>query len=252
MARLTCPDQPQEDIYDWSDYPLLTQKGVDLIKKYTTPRTLLGTGRFGSYKEYGTGDWLIGYGSKTLKGRPLNFMDSGSREEIERQLIIDLREFSSLAAQYVFVKLNNNRKAALLSFAYSLGIASFKESRLLNLINSLAPKNEIIKEWSPYINMLWRSGGDTMINRRRTELDLYFAADKEIPTHVPHKCYSKQCLLNIAETFNGAPNQIKAIEYLEKKIDVWDESGEALRRFFRLWSEKPAGLSSPPRRKNNS
>jgi hypothetical protein len=91
------------------------------------------------------------------------------------------------------------------------------------------------------------SGGEMFVERRRVELDCYLAADKEIPTFMPHKCSVKQCLLNIPETFTGAPNQIKAIEYLERKFLDFDPSGEVLRRFFRYWNEKPSGLGSPPR-----
>ena len=69
------------------------------------------------------------------------------------------------------------------------------------------------------------SGGDLMTARRRTELDMYFAPDKEIPTFYRHKCHAKVCLLNIAETYNGSATQIKGIEYLEKKFKELDPSG---------------------------
>jgi hypothetical protein len=111
----------------------------------------------------------------------------------------------------------------------------------------LASKTEIIREWSPYINTFWRSGGERFIERRRTELNIYLAADLQIPTYIEHKCKAKQCLLNLSETYTGAPNQIRAIEYLEKKLNEWDPTGEVQRRFFRYWSEKPSGLGSPPR-----
>lgn len=60
------------------------------------------------------------------------------------------------------------------------------------------------------------SGGDLMVARRRAELDMYFAADKEIPTFYRHECHTEACLLNLVETYNGSSNQIKGIEYLEK------------------------------------
>ena len=88
-----------------------------------------------------------------------------------------------------------------------------------------------------------------MRDRRRVELDTYFAADKDIPTLVPHRCRAKRCLLNLPETYTGAPNQLKAIEYLEKKLLDWDPSGEVMRQFFRYWNQKPSGLGSPPRAK---
>ena len=249
MARSSSRKKANEELDDWSDYPFLTAKGVELIKYYTTPRTLLGSGLYGSYKDSFENVWKIGYGSLKIKRRWVRYNEVATKKEIDLQLVEDLKEFSQQVASYVFVPLNTNRKGALLSFAHSLGIPSFKECQLLTLINSLASKNEIIKEWSPYINLLWQSGGDAMINRRRTELNLYFAGDKEIPTQIKHTCATKRCLLNLPETYNGSPTQIKAIEYLERKINDWDESGEVLRRFFRLWDEKPSGLGSAPRKK---
>jgi GH24 family phage-related lysozyme (muramidase) len=241
------PEEPKEEPV----YPFLTDKGIQLIKRYTEPRTAIGLGRYASYKDYGEEHWRIGYGSKKLGKKWVGYFEKATQEQIDKQLVEDLKEFSKLIEQYVFVPLNDNRKAAILSFAHSLGIASFKECRLLELINSLAPKKEIIREWSPYINSIWFSGGDKMVNRRRVELDTYLAPSAEIPTLTPHKCESQICLLNLPETFNGSPTQIKAIEYLERKITTWDPSGQTLRRFFRYWNEKPSGLGSPPRPQSN-
>ena len=230
----------------WKDHPFLTRKGINLIRTHSLPRTHIGMGRYASYKDYGEDIWRIGYGSKKLGKHWISSTDKATTEEINIQLEEDLKEFSDLVGKYIFVPLNTNRKAALLSFANSIGISSFKTCRLLELINSSAGKSKIIKEWSPYINRLWRSGGDLMIDKRRVELDTYYAADKEIPTLVPHHCRTKRCLLNLPETYTGAPNQLKAIEYLERKLVEWDPAGEGLRQFFRYWTQKPTGLGSPP------
>lgn len=230
----------------WKEHPFLTRKGINLIKTHSLPRTHIGMGRYASYREYGEDIWRIGYGSKKLGKRWLSATDKAIEEEIDIQLEEDLKELSDLVAKYVFVPLNTNRKAAILSFAYSIGISSFKTCRLLELINSSAGKTKIIREWSPYINQIWLSGGDLMRDRRRVELDTYYAADTEIPTLVPHRCRVKKCLLNLPETYTGVPNQLKAIEYLERKLAVWDPSGEVLRQFFRYWTQKPTGLGSPP------
>jgi len=229
-------------------YPFFTDKGFELIKRTTAPRTFIGMGRYASYKDYGDLIWYIGYGSTTINGRELLASDKATQEEIEKEFEKDLKEFSNLVKEYVFVPLNSNRKAALLSFAYSIGISSFKTCRLLELINNGASKNKLIREWSPYINQIWQSGGDLMITKRRLELDTYLAASKEIPTLFPHRCHfrGKKCLLNLVETYNGAPNQLKAIEYLEKKLLTFDPSGQVLKRFFRYWSQKPTGLGSLP------
>ena len=75
-----------------------------------------------------------------------------------------------------------------------------------------------------------------------------FAADKKIPTFYRHECHTEACLLNLVETYNGSSNQIKGIEYLEKKFKELDPSGEILRKFFRYWNKTPSGLGSPSRR----
>ena len=50
-----------------------------------------------------------------------------------------------------------------------------------------------------------------MTARRRTELDMYFAPDKEIPTFYRHKCHTKVCLLNIAETITDPLHKLKVL-----------------------------------------
>jgi len=231
----------------WKEHPFLTEKGIQLIKQYTPPRTDIGMGRFASYKEYGEKFWRVGYGSQQVFGRAVSMHDKLYTNEIEEQLEKDLEIFSDQVQQYVYVPLNRNRKGAVLSFAHSLGIIGFKNSRLLELINSHASKREIIKEWSPYINKYWLSGGDLMRDRRRTELNTYFAADAKIPSFVRHDCHTSICLLNLPETYTGAPSQVKAVEYLEKKIKEWDPSGHVIRRFYRLWSTPPRGLGNQER-----
>ena len=230
-------------------YSLFTEKGYKLTKKYTIPRTYLGMGKYAAYKDFGEDLWKIGYGSEVINEHYLNANDRASQEEIDKQFYIDLKNFSKKAENYIFVNLNKNKRAAILSFAHSIGLTSFKSCRLLELINSYATKNKIIKEWSPYINRIWMSGGDLMASRRRSELDMYFAADKEIPTFYRHTCHAEVCLLNIAETYNGSATQVKGIEYLEKKLKELDPSGEILRQFFRYWNSTPSGLGSPLRRK---
>ena len=230
-------------------YSLFTEKGYKLTKKYTIPRTYLGMGKYAAYKDFGEDLWKIGYGSEVINEHYLNANDRASQEEIDKQFYIDLKNFSKKAENYIFFNLNKNKRAAILSFAHSIGLTSFKSCRLLELINSYGTKNKIIKEWSPYINRIWMSGGDLMASRRRSELDMYFAADKEIPTFYRHTCHAEVCLLNIAETYNGSATQVKGIEYLEKKLKELDPSGEILRKFFRYWNSTPSGLGSPLRRK---
>jgi len=221
----------------------LNDTGVELIKNYGAARTYVGFDRYAAYRTE-LGEWLIGYGSKKLFKKNINWYTRGTVKEIEEQLVEDLESFAPLVEHYVTVPLNPKKKGALLSYAHSIGMGAFKDCKLLELINSCASKNKIIREWSPYINRK-DYYPEQLRERRRVELNTYLAPDATVPLFIKHKCELKQCLLNIGETYMGTPNQVKAIEYLERKIVEWDENGEGMRRFFRLWNQEQGGLGSP-------
>lgn len=220
----------------------LSDTAVELIQRYTPARTYSGFGRFSSYKDE-HGEWLIGYGSKKLGKTYVGAFTKGTVEQIESQLVNDLEEFAEYIRQLIIMPLNEKKKAAVLSYAHSVGAVNFKECKLLRLINRRASKNEIIREWSPYINKN-DFFPEKLRDRRRTELNTYLAPDKEVPLFIEHKCPLKFCLLNIGESYSGTPNQVKAIEYFEKKVRDWDPSGEVVRRFFRYWDAPQGGTGS--------
>lgn len=224
--------------------PFLSDTAVKLIQTYTPARTNCGFGRFAAYKTE-HGEWCIGYGSKRLGKRWIGAFTRATLKEIEEQLVRDLEELAPKVAHYVAMPTNLKKRAAILSYAHSVGLAAFKESSLLQLINARASKNAIIREWSPLINPIYRQAASLLKDRRRVELNTYLAPDVQVPLFIEHKCVLKNCLLNIGESYSGTPNQIKAIEYLERKIVEWDPTGETIRRFFRYWSQEQGGLGSP-------
>jgi len=61
---------------------------------------------------------------------------------------------------------------------------------------------------------------------------------------VQHKCKLPKCLLNIAENFNGSPQQVNAIEFLEDQLLRWDPKNEVVDEFFRLWNQRPKATGS--------
>jgi len=227
------------------DTSYLNEHSLRIIKHYNLARTLMGSGRFASYKDYGESIWRIGYGSMEMHGKVVTPKTRATQKEIDEQLKIDLEVLSHKLSKIIYWPLNPKKKAAVISYAFSNGFIPFKNSQLFELINSGCHKKKLIKEWSPFINKAWLNKSDFIIDQRRSELNLFLAADKEVPTFLPHKCKSKYCLLNIHETYNGNVNQIKGINYLEKKIQELDPSGDVLRRFFRYWNQEPGGLGSP-------
>jgi len=229
------PDKPKSSF--------LNETGIKIVQTYTIPRTYNGFGEFSPYKTE-AGEWLIGYGSKKIFGRTISPFISATKKEIEEQLVKDLEKLAVQVEQYVHMPLNAKKKGAVLSYAHSIGLAAFKECKLLELINTRGSKDLIIREWSPYINRK-DFYPERLRERRRVELNTFVAPDAEVPLLSPHKCRLKKCLLNIGESYQGTPNQVKAIEYLEEKIKNWDKSGEVIRRFFRLWEKEQGGLGSP-------
>lgn len=220
-----------------------TEEGIRLIRWHTSPRIYNGFGRFSPYLTE-AGEYLIGYGSKELFGRPVRPFICGTREEIEKQFLTDLKSFAALVENYVQMPLNEKKRSALLSYAHSIGLPAFKECTLLHLINSRASKSEIIKEWSPYINRK-DYYPEELRNRRREELHTYMAPDKTVPLLFEHNCKLARCLATLCEDYQGTPTQLKAIEYLESKIKDWDTNGNVMKRFHRLWCQEQGGLGSP-------
>ena len=78
-------------------YSLFTEKGYQLTKKYTVPRTYLGMGRYAAYKDFGESIWKIGYGSETIDDHYLDANDKASQEDIDKQFYNDLKCFSKEA-----------------------------------------------------------------------------------------------------------------------------------------------------------
>lgn len=225
--------------------PYLSETALWIITRYTPPRTRLTHGKYAAYQDK-HGEWVIGYGSRKLHKHFVGAFTRGTHKEITDQFIQDLEPFAELVRHYVQVPLNRNKRAAVLSYAHSVGIPYFKECRLLKLINDGKSKKQIIREWSPYINTK-DLHPEFLRERRRTELNLYLSPDKDVPLLVRHNCKMRQCLLNLAESYIGSPNQVKAIEYLENKLLELDPGEEIIRRFFRYWNEKPSGQLSAPR-----
>lgn len=241
MVRPT-PDQSKS--HKKYKNPFVSDYAIKLIKWYTFARTKTGAGDFIGYRDE-FGGYKIGYGSNRMRGRHVHFITKATQEEIDEQLVLDLEALGEQLSDHIIMPLNVKKRAAILSYAHSIGFPAFKECKLLELINKKASRSAIIKEWSPYINPKYREAPSFLCQRRRVELNLYVAPDEQIPLFLKHDCQMKQCLLNIHESFLGTPSQIKAIEYLERKILEWDGNGEVMRRFNLLWNQAPVGLGSP-------
>ena len=96
----------------------------------------MGSGRFASYKDYGESIWRIGYGSMEIHGKVVTHRTRATGKEIDEQLNMDLQMLSHKLSKIIFWPLNPKKKAAVISYAFSNGFIPFKNSQLLELINS--------------------------------------------------------------------------------------------------------------------
>lgn len=58
-----------------------------------------------------------------------------TQDQADARFAVDLEGFGAGVANMVAIPINDNEKAALVSFAYNLGLASLKNSTLLRMLN---------------------------------------------------------------------------------------------------------------------
>lgn len=139
----------------------MTQQGLELIKKYEGLR-------LEAYK-CPAGVWTIGYGHTkgVVKGMKI------SKEEAEQLLQQDVSVFELQVINTVG-KLSDCKIDALVSFAYNVGIAAFRNSTLCRKVKANSDDPAIRNEFMKWIY----AGGKKLQGlerRRKEEADVYFS-----------------------------------------------------------------------------
>ena len=138
----------------------MTQQGLDLIKKYEGLR-------LEAYK-CPAGVWTIGYGHTkgVVKGMKI------TKEEAEKLLQQDVSVFELQVINTVG-KLSDCKIDALVSFAYNVGIAAFRNSTLCRKVKANSDDPAIRNEFMKWIY----AGGKKLQGlerRRKEEAEMYF------------------------------------------------------------------------------
>lgn len=115
----------------------------------------------------------IGYGTiryedgtkVTMKDNPINI------QRAEQLLRHHLAEFESGVEKLVKVTINDNQFAALVSFAYNLGLGNLKSSTLLKKVNA-EDYTEAAKNFMKWVNVNGKPV-QGLINRRTKEKELF-------------------------------------------------------------------------------
>lgn len=137
--------------------------GIALIKRFEGCRLK-------AYK-CPAGVWTVGYGSTGPDVREGVVVSAARAEELLRE---DLRRFEAGVARLVTIPLLSNQHAALVCFAYNVGLGNLCESTLLKKLNRgdyRGAADEFLK-WT-------KAGGRELpglVKRRAAERELFLAA----------------------------------------------------------------------------
>jgi lysozyme len=119
--------------------------------------------------------WTIGFGSTFYEnGAKVQIGDTITQHRAESLLLITANKFAVEVRKLVKSNLNEKQMAALISFAFNLGMGALSKSTLLKLVNSNPSSPQIRNEFMKWIN----AGGkplNGLIRRRKAEADLYFS-----------------------------------------------------------------------------
>jgi lysozyme len=135
--------------------------GVTLIKKFEGCR-------LAAYKD-GGGVLTIGYGH--IAG--VCSLDTITQAEAEALLAADIASTEAGVAGLLKVKVTDNQFAALVSFAFNVGVGSLKTSLLLRCLNKLHP-NDAANQFARWCH---DDGVEVpgLVARRKAERDLFLS-----------------------------------------------------------------------------
>lgn len=118
------------------------------------------------------GVWTIGYGHVIQPGERFR---SVSEAQAEALLIQDIQKAEAAVNKLVKVRLSDNQRAALVSFAFNVGTGAFRDSTLLKRINA-ADGHGALVEMAKWIHANGkRSAG--LKARRLGEMELFVASN---------------------------------------------------------------------------
>lgn len=119
--------------------------------------------------------WTISYG---VTGPNVKEGMEITKDEAERMLSDMLRRFEAAVEGHVRVKLTDNQFAALVLFAYNVGVSAFLGSTLLKLLNGKAydAVPEQMRRWNKVKGRVSRG----LVRRREAEIALWNTPDLRI------------------------------------------------------------------------
>lgn len=121
------------------------------------------------------GVWTIGYGHTSMAGPPdVKPKMRMTKKQAEEVMASDVAVFASDIARYIKADLNDNQFAALVSFAYNVGVGAFRSSSVLASVN-----REDFDSIPRRLNMWVKAGGRVLpgLVKRRASEGMLFMKD---------------------------------------------------------------------------
>lgn len=142
----------------------------------TATNFIAGFEGFRSYAYYLPGEptWTIGYGTTRINGVAVKSGDTITQSDALKLFESQVVEFGKGVKKNLpnWDTLNDNQKAAMVSFAYNIGIVGFVSS---------SARQDVIQGRNPSKNLsLWNKGSHKqvmtgLVKRRKAEADLYLS-----------------------------------------------------------------------------
>lgn len=131
--------------------------------------------RLNAYKDTG-GIWTIGYGNTKdpFTGKRVVEGDKISKATALEWLKKDISQRVIAIDKLIKVPISANKKAALTSIAYNIGLGAFQRSKLLRLLNAKSPVLDIADQflvWNKVNGVVVRG----LVNRRKLERELFLS-----------------------------------------------------------------------------
>lgn len=198
---------------------VVNEAGIALIKNFEGLRLK-------AYQDV-VGVWTIGYGHTSMAGEPAVTRGLAfTRQRAEMVLRSDVANFAAQVQRLVPDHLNDNQFAALVSFAYNVGLGNFRQSSVLKAV--LAGDDDVV----PRRLALWnRAGGRVLsglIRRRASEGEFYVKA----PQGMSHF---------MAAIAQPTPSELSELQTVRGSMDV--PEGKSFTASTTVWSALTTGVA---------
>lgn len=192
------------------------------------------------------GVWTIGFGATTINGRPVKQGDKLTEQQADDLLEMQIEHFAKglfkllpLARDW-----NGSRVAALLSWAFNVGLGAVEESTLRQRLLAGQDPNQVIREELPKWDKANGQALAGLTRRREAEVRLFLgaAAAKKPPSHgnplqVPwlsqldsatdqaeRMCFSSSCAMLLAYLRPGTISGPNADDQYLKRVQTYGDT----------------------------